>query len=138
MFPTEPKELLKLFAPAIAVSVLFIFICILVVSITPKTNEILRPSNVHHVDELLKQIQKSHLLSVQDSNPITALIHSTDALRTYKILKHTILSNLSNDDIYKLTSTDVSKLYRYLEKTQRDCLKTLQTFTPDLPLISSL
>lgn len=134
---TEVKEWISKFKYAIIVVFIVLFVCIVcVIAVPPERNaEVLRPQNIQLVNSLLTQIKRLHLRSIQDSNPIFAVINSTKAIHTYKILKHVVLAKLSNEEIYNLTATNVSELYQYLEKTHKDCIQVLTKFCPDIPAI---
>lgn len=129
-----PLEVLDKFKYALIIVGVMIVITIISCCVRKKkgTTDILNPKSINDVQNILNQIRQMHLLSIQDSNPIVALMHSTSALSYYQLLSGTILASLSPVDIQKLTDTNFSELHTYLRNAQQAAIVSFEKHIPEL------
>lgn len=122
--------------PLIIVSIV-VFIVIIAKFVGAKSKQaekILTKENIQSIQALKDKIQNLHLTSVQDSNPILAFMHSTQALQTYDTLKNTLLTGLSKKEIRDTLDIDFVELYNFLDHHHQLTLKRLAKHCPGVSI----
>lgn len=115
--------------------VIFIIVIAKVVSSQSKHySKALDKSTIQSIVALKNKIQNLHLQSVQDSNPILAFMHSTQAMQAYDVLKNTLLVGLARNEIKKLLDFDFAELYNFLQHHHQNTLKRLGKHCPDISI----
>lgn len=131
------KEIFEKFKiPLIIVSIM-IFIIVIAKIVSSQSKQYARSLNkdtIQTIVALKNKIQNLHLQSVQDSNPILAFMHSTQALQAYDVLKNTLLAGLARAEIQKLLDFDFNELYNFLQHHHQRALNRLGKHCPDISI----
>lgn len=108
---------------------LIIILFILLIYRKVLTPENLRTSEKKDdINNLIRQVYRWHLASMQDENPVVKMIHSNYAMGFIEAL-----GSMSNDqEIYNLTGLDLNKLSKEVEVEQDKALVSFITKCPNV------